>query len=36
LGSNVTSNTKVEEQKANAELKAIQDKAWADFNVGNL
>lgn len=36
LGFDITSNTKAEEQKADAELKAAQDKAWADFNVGNL
>lgn len=36
LGFDVASNEKVEEQKTNAELKSIQDKAWTDFNVGNL
>lgn len=36
LGFDVASNKKVEEKKANAELKAAQDKVWADFNVGNL
>ena len=36
LGFDVASNKKIEEQKADAELKAIQDKAWADFNIGNL
>lgn len=36
LGFDVDSNEKVEKQKANAELKAAQDKAWTGFNVGSL
>lgn len=36
LGFDIASNEKVEEQKTDAELKAAQDKAWTDFNVGNL